>query len=88
VTVAADGDLKKFLEIFGDTLPDLLLVSDVKIGLIHDKYVGSFSRNPQVQIGVSKSEREKCERCWRRAPGVGGHKDHPTLCTRCVGVVG
>lgn len=87
VTVAADGDLKKFLEIFGDTLPDLLLVSDVKMGHIHDKYVGPFTRNPQVQIGVSKSEREKCDRCWRRAPGVGNHKEHPTLCTRCVGVI-
>jgi isoleucyl-tRNA synthetase len=87
ITVSADGDLKKFLEIFGDTLPDLLLVSDLSIGPATGSYVGPLTRNPLVQIAVSKASREKCDRCWRRAPGVGETKDHPTLCTRCVGVI-
>ncbi len=87
ITVSADGDLKKFLETFGDSLPDLLLVSDIAIGPVSGAYVGPFTRNPLVEISVAKSEREKCDRCWRRAPGFGDSKTHPTLCTRCVGVV-
>jgi isoleucyl-tRNA synthetase len=26
----------------------------------------------------------KCDRCWQRRPDVGAHKDHSTLCGRCI----
>ncbi|PIR20938.1 MAG: isoleucine--tRNA ligase [Deltaproteobacteria bacterium CG11_big_fil_rev_8_21_14_0_20_47_16] len=88
ITVSADGDLKGFLERFGDELADLLLVSEVEFGPAEGKYVGAFTRNPSIQIAVTRSDREKCERCWRRASGVGQHGNAPTLCTRCIEVVG
>jgi isoleucyl-tRNA synthetase len=31
---------------------------------------------------------QKCERCWRVLPEVGGSAAHPTLCTRCCEAVG
>jgi isoleucyl-tRNA synthetase len=30
---------------------------------------------------------EKCERCWRRDVTVSAQTDHPTLCSRCAGVI-
>jgi isoleucyl-tRNA synthetase len=27
---------------------------------------------------------QKCERCWHRLPDVGQHKEHETLCGRCI----
>ena len=33
---------------------------------------------------VERAEGEKCERCWHWEKDVGSHKDHPTICRRCV----
>ncbi|MFP5503881.1 MAG: class I tRNA ligase family protein, partial [Candidatus Sericytochromatia bacterium] len=37
---------------------------------------------------VERAEGEKCQRCWVYSPAVGSHTAHPTLCGRCVTVVG
>lgn len=38
-------------------------------------------------VGVSRAPGDKCERCWYHCDSVGSHLDHPTLCSRCHGVV-
>ena len=38
-------------------------------------------------VGVSRAPGDKCERCWYQCDSVGSHSDHPTLCSRCHGVV-
>eukprot|EP00903_Cladosiphon_okamuranus_P011908 g11184.t1 len=38
-------------------------------------------------VGVSRAPGDKCERCWYQCDSVGSHPDHPTLCSRCHGVV-
>lgn len=38
-------------------------------------------------ISVTKTDRVKCERCWRHRPDVGFHTAHPTLCGRCAEAV-
>lgn len=38
-------------------------------------------------VGVSLAPGEKCERCWYQCNSVSSHHDHPTLCSRCHGVV-
>lgn len=38
-------------------------------------------------VGVSLAPGEKCERCWYQCESVGSHHDHPSLCSRCHGVV-
>ena len=35
-------------------------------------------------IGVTKAEGEKCDRCWNYSPKVGESKEHPLLCERCI----
>ncbi len=38
-------------------------------------------------IEVLRAEGEKCERCWHFETDIGIHKDHPTICARCVSAV-
>ena len=40
-----------------------------------------------ISISVSKADGRKCERCWHWETDVGSHKEHPTLCKRCVEAV-
>ena len=37
-----------------------------------------------VMIKVSKSEHEKCIRCWHHRDDIGQNNEHPELCGRCV----
>ena len=36
-----------------------------------------------LEINISKSDDEKCIRCWHRSPTVSQSKKHPELCNRC-----
>jgi isoleucyl-tRNA synthetase len=36
---------------------------------------------------AAKTERQRCERCWRHRTMVGAIAEHPTLCDRCAQVV-
>ena len=37
-----------------------------------------------IKISVTAVSDSKCERCWHRREDVGGDKNHPTLCQRCI----
>ncbi|MGB1271694.1 MAG: zinc finger domain-containing protein, partial [Endozoicomonas sp.] len=37
-----------------------------------------------LKVAVSKSEHEKCDRCWHRREDVGVVEAHPELCGRCA----
>ena len=41
-----------------------------------------------IRVEARPSEHPKCERCWNLRPDVGRDPEHPTLCGRCVRVVG
>jgi len=41
----------------------------------------------QLKITASKSQHEKCQRCWNYWPSVGADSNHPDLCRRCVDVI-
>jgi isoleucyl-tRNA synthetase len=41
-----------------------------------------------VSHSVSRSNGQKCERCWHWETDVGSSAEHPTLCGRCVEAVG
>lgn len=40
-----------------------------------------------LSITVSKADGVPCERCWTFSDTIGEDKEHPTLCSRCAGVV-
>ena len=60
----------------GELLRELVNVSDLKITV-----------GENVSSSVSKADGKKCERCWHWETDVGSHKEHPTLCGRCVEAV-
>jgi isoleucyl-tRNA synthetase len=41
----------------------------------------------EVGVRVSLAPGERCERCWRVLPEVGGVPGHADLCRRCAEVV-
>jgi isoleucyl-tRNA synthetase len=36
---------------------------------------------------VTRSDGQKCERCWRWELDIGGNPEHPTICGRCTEAV-
>jgi isoleucyl-tRNA synthetase len=63
-----------------ELLATLCIVSEVEI--ISDPAATADS------IRASRSAHAKCERCWNYRPTVGQDPAHPTLCDRCVRVLG
>ena len=69
-------------------LPELLIVSEAKVSC--DKEMAS---DAGLKITVTKTEFEKCLRCWVRSVEVGKHeyiKEYPDLkdlCPKCAKIV-
>mgnify|MGYP001818506254 FL=1 len=84
VTLYADGDLAANLEALGDELRFVLITSAARLApaAAADEAVATEVEGLQLQVTVSTAE--KCERCWHRRPDVGTVAAHPTLCGRCV----
>ncbi|MBF0188615.1 MAG: isoleucine--tRNA ligase [Magnetococcales bacterium] len=88
VTLYCDDDMTKFLNGF-DELFRLMIVAEVHVLPLDqaDSDAVELDGVPGLRIQTSKSESDKCERCWNRDEGVGQSAEHPTLCPRCVSVV-
>ncbi len=41
---------------------------------------------PAIRVSIDRAAGGKCERCWYVRP-LGTRPDHPTLCSRCAGVI-
>ena len=61
-----------------ETLRELLNVSQLDIA-------GGATQH--LEVMVSRADGQKCERCWHWEIDVGVHRDHPTICGRCVAAV-
>ncbi len=67
-----------------DELKFVFIVSEctLRLGNENDSY--SIDKNPyKLSITISKSQNNKCERCWHLNETVGTIEDHPTICRRC-----
>ncbi|MFA5255962.1 MAG: isoleucine--tRNA ligase [Candidatus Omnitrophota bacterium] len=71
-----DPLLKKILNEKKDFLRYLFIVSNVEL------------KDGEDALLIEKAQGSKCSRCWNYSPEVGSHKDHPTLCERCVKNIG
>ena len=89
ITVYADGDAYQALTGFGASLAGLLIVSEAHVVEGRDNAPANAVtvEDGALSIVVTPSELEKCERCWIHRDTVGQDGDHPTLCSRCAGVV-
>ena len=86
---SAPEDLPALLRAKQRLLQTLFIVSHVEVGRGPAGAVHYESQEiPGLVIDVDRAPGEKCERCWMRSPSVGHSAAHPTLCDRCVAVVG
>jgi len=67
-----DPDIKKILNEKKEFLRYLFIVSNVEL------------KDGESAVLIEKAKGSKCSRCWNYSTEVGSHKDHPTLCERCV----
>ncbi len=86
---SAPEDLPALLRAKRDILQTLFIVSGVDLepgapGSVHYE----SQEIPGLVIDVNRAPGDKCERCWMRSPTVGVSTAHPSLCDRCVAVVG
>ena len=77
VLLSASADDYALLKSLGDDLRFAFITSQAKIA---ESAAG-------MDVKVSASTNQKCERCWHYRADVGSHADHATLCSRCVDVV-
>ena len=87
VTLAAQGELRGFLEGYAADLPTILIVSQVRLvdalegeGLVAEGVEG-------LTIAVAAASGEKCERCWHYSEQLGTDSNHPTICPSCAEAV-
>jgi isoleucyl-tRNA synthetase len=68
-------------------LQELLNVSQIKTA--HSRAADPTAKDLQgfPSVEVARADGEKCERCWHYELDVGGDKNHPTICARCVTAV-
>ncbi len=82
VEIQAEGDSAQLLKKLGTELRFLLITSEAAL-------VGGQSGMRETGISglslkVSRSDAEKCVRCWHFRSDIGSSADHPGLCGRCV----
>ncbi len=77
VVIQAGKDDHALLTRYQDVLTELFIVSQVEI-----------TEGGEPAVRIEKARGRKCERCWNYSEAVGRNEKHPTLCVRCVGVVG
>ena len=87
VALGASGELGSLLQQYSAILPSLFIVSQVELA---PSIAGGVAA-PGVeglQIRVDKASGQKCARCWNYSTHVGESADYPTVCERCVAVLG
>jgi len=74
------GETEKNLEKqYAASLPELFNVSEVDF-----LTPAGDEPNTLAQVSVDRSERSKCDRCWRYTDDVGNDVNFPTVCLRCA----
>jgi isoleucyl-tRNA synthetase len=89
VDLYVQGNTKELLNSVKEQLPMFFIVSQVNI-LDYEtapEEAITGQKSPNLKLVVRQAEGKKCERCWMWSASVGSHKEHLTLCTRCIDVV-
>ena len=76
VEIRAAGRKAALLQSLGDDLRFVLITSRARVTPV--------AADADEAIVVLPSAATKCERCWHWRDDVGHHREHPTLCGRCV----
>ncbi len=87
LTLYCDGDLQSTLAELGDELRFVFITSEAMIKPLTDRPADTEVVNvgdASLAIVASKTDADKCVRCWHRRNDVGSVDEHAELCTRCV----
>lgn len=85
LTIYANGEMFDKINTLSHELAAIFIVSSV---FVCDNADGDFKGELEgVSMTVEKANGEKCERCWVYSDTVGKDSEHPTLCSRCLGVI-
>ncbi len=74
--VVLNSDFYVTEKVSQEELEEFFIVSDLTI-----------HQAKEASASVTKTQYQKCARCWRHRPTVGASKAHPDLCDRCESVV-
>ncbi len=80
VEIEASPEMMALLEPLAKELKSVFIVSHA-----------SLKKNPDIrgiEVRVERAEGAKCERCWNYDVYVGKDKVHPSLCRRCLAIIG
>lgn len=86
VEIQNDSSLRELLNEYRDFLPSLFIVSQVKL-VSSLETVSYRSEELDLNLNITHAEGKKCERCWNYSPTVGTNREHPDICSRCVGAI-
>ena len=81
VEIQASPALLPFLQSYAKDLCTILIVSALELK-------PAPPDGPELSVVVHRAPGQKCERCWTYRETVGSSRDHPTICDRCVAVLG
>jgi isoleucyl-tRNA synthetase len=84
IDVYCSDEIYQSLSKLGDELRFVFITSYARIHPISEQTDDCIEAGEGVMIRVSKSEHEKCVRCWHHRADVASHDEHPELCGRCV----
>jgi len=78
--------LKNFLKENLKLLPFAFIVSQVEI-LDNEPSVEITQNTEKINIGITKADGKKCNRCWNYSTTVGTNTQYPDICKRCVDIL-
>jgi isoleucyl-tRNA synthetase len=85
VTLYCSESVKAVLDRLEEELRFVLITSAAKVVAVAEGEQGGQPSGVEgLSIEVTKTEKEKCERCWHHSDDVGANEAHPSLCGRCV----
>jgi len=73
VVLEGGEGLAGLLEDYRETLPELFIVSSVRL----------LPGNGPLRVRIEPAPGKKCERCWKYSPSVGEDAEHPIICGEC-----
>ncbi|SFV76510.1 Isoleucyl-tRNA synthetase [hydrothermal vent metagenome] len=84
VDLYCDENNYNALSQLGDELRFVFITSYARIHPLSDKTDNCIEAGEGVFVEVTKSDHEKCVRCWHHREDVGQSAEHEELCGRCV----
>ncbi|MBN1343762.1 MAG: isoleucine--tRNA ligase [Phycisphaerae bacterium] len=86
VLLRASGQTRELIERWREDLAELMIVASVE--LTDDESIAVAAEGIEdLFVGVRRTHRQRCARCWNYRNSVGETADHQDLCGRCAAVV-